>query len=71
MEAHRVCRTYRQVNLGRHSVELKLQRMLGAGQGREASRPVVRQGTVVCTADAPVHAEDPKGILSQATAVLH
>lgn len=56
--------------MSRHSIELQAQRILGAGKGRETSRPVWRHGAVHA-AKAPVHPEDPKGILSQAAAVLH
>lgn len=63
--------TYRQVDLSRHAIEHEVQGVLGAGQGGESSGPVGRQGAVVQPSDAPVHPEDPEGVLSQAAAVLH
>lgn len=66
----RVVRTYRQVDSGGHPVELHMQRILGAGQGREASGPVRRQRGVG-VAGAPVDPEDPEGVLSETAAVLH
>lgn len=62
--------THRQVDPSRHSVELEAQWVLGAGQGGESGRPVWRQ-RAVCSTEAPVHVEDPGGVLSQAAAVLH
>lgn len=34
--------THRHVHLNGHSIELQVQRIVGAGQGRETSRPVQR-----------------------------
>lgn len=63
--------TYRQVDSSRNAIKLQVQGLLGAGQGREASGPIWRQGTVVQTPNGPVNPKDAKCIVSQAATVLH